>query len=133
MPKEEEQVFIRGRVPENIRARFKATCALLGRDMSGVLKEIIERWLSENQPPPPSTAVESGVQLPETLAELVQQNFYQLLTDGKITTDKLKAIASGSKPNVSDLSKIAHTLDIPEEQLVAMRDQDFPTQKRKQS
>jgi hypothetical protein len=61
----------------------------------------------------------------------VQQNFYQLLTDGQITTDKLKAIASGSKPNASDLSKIAHTLDIPEEQLVAMSERDFPTQKQK--
>jgi hypothetical protein len=100
--------------------------------MSGVIKEIIERWLSENEPPPPSTAVQSGVQLPETLVELVQQNFYQLLTDGKIQVNNLKAIASGSKPSAGDLSKIAHTLDIPEEQLVAMSDRNFPSQKQKE-
>ncbi len=49
MEEAEEQVFVRGRVPESVRARFKATCALQGRDMSDVLKELIEKWLAENE------------------------------------------------------------------------------------
>lgn len=49
MNEAEEQVFVRGRVPESVRARFKATCALQGRDMSDVLKELIEKWLVENE------------------------------------------------------------------------------------
>jgi len=48
----EKQVFVRGRVPDLIRARFKATCALQGRDMSDVLKELIEKWLAENEKQP---------------------------------------------------------------------------------
>ena len=47
----EKQVFVRGRVPESVRARFKATCALEGRDMGDVLKELIEKWLAENEKP----------------------------------------------------------------------------------
>jgi predicted DNA-binding protein len=50
----EKPVFVRGRVPESLRARFKATCALEGRDMSDVLKELIENWLEENEKPLPA-------------------------------------------------------------------------------
>ncbi len=49
MSEAENQVFVRGRVPESLRARFKATCALEGRDMSDVLRELIEGWLEENE------------------------------------------------------------------------------------
>lgn len=52
MAEDEEQVFVRGRVPASVRARFKATCALQGRDMSDVLKELIEKWLAENETSP---------------------------------------------------------------------------------
>jgi predicted DNA-binding protein len=50
----ENQVFVRGRVPESVRARFKATCALEGRDMSEVLRELIEQWLEEHENPLPT-------------------------------------------------------------------------------
>ncbi len=52
MSEAEKQVFVRGRVPDSVRARFKATCALQGRDMSDVLNELIEKWLAENEKPP---------------------------------------------------------------------------------
>lgn len=55
MPAEEKEVFIRGRVPETVRARFKATCALLGRDMGEVLRELVEQWLVENAESTPTT------------------------------------------------------------------------------
>ena len=54
MSEAENQVFVRGRVPESIRARFKATCALEGRDMSEVLRELIEKWLEEHENPSPT-------------------------------------------------------------------------------
>jgi hypothetical protein len=47
----EKPVFVRGRVPESLRARFKSTCALEGRDMSDVLRELIEGWLAANENP----------------------------------------------------------------------------------
>jgi hypothetical protein len=128
VPKEEEQVFIRGRVPESVRARFKSACALLGRDMSGVLSELIERWLEEVEPQLPTSEPEVPKVQPKSIAELVQQNFYQLLTDGKITPDHLKAIAAGEKPSNADLSQIAHTLNMREEDLLQMRDRSFPNQ-----
>ncbi|MEG4589701.1 ParG [Microcoleus sp. MOSTC5] len=49
-PETERDVFIRGRVPESVRARFKATCALRGQDMGEVLGEIILKWLEEYEP-----------------------------------------------------------------------------------
>jgi len=53
----ETPVFIRSRVPESVRARFKAACALQSRDMSEVLEELIMQWLKENEPilPPTTT------------------------------------------------------------------------------
>lgn len=54
MSEAEKPVFVRGRVPDSVRARFKATCALRGRDMSDVLKELIEKWLDENEQPSPA-------------------------------------------------------------------------------
>jgi hypothetical protein len=50
----EKPVFIRGRVPESVRARFKASCALQGRDMSEVMEELINKWLEEYEVSPPS-------------------------------------------------------------------------------
>jgi hypothetical protein len=32
-----------------MKARFKATCALLGRDLGDVLQELIEKWLEEHE------------------------------------------------------------------------------------
>jgi len=46
----ERPVFIRGRVPESVRARFKAACALRGQDMGEVLGEMIMKWLEEHEP-----------------------------------------------------------------------------------
>ncbi|MEP0755634.1 hypothetical protein NDA03_25980 [Trichocoleus sp. Lan] len=54
MPETEKEVFIRGRVPEAVRARFKATCALQGRDMGDVLRELVEQWLIDNEAPTPT-------------------------------------------------------------------------------
>jgi len=48
----EKAVFIRGRVPESIRARFKAACALRGQDMGDALGEMIMKWLEEHEPSP---------------------------------------------------------------------------------
>jgi hypothetical protein len=67
---------------------------------------------------------------PKTLVELVQQNYYRLVSDGKVKLENLKAIADGEKPNNADLVRIAQILDIQEEELVAMRDRDFPVNRR---
>lgn len=48
---EEKPVFVRARVPQKTRARLKAACALQGRDMNDVIKELIDKWLQENDKP----------------------------------------------------------------------------------
>lgn len=59
MSEAEKEVFIRGRVPESVRARFKATCALRGRDMSDVLRELVEKWLADNETSAPTRGQEN--------------------------------------------------------------------------
>lgn len=59
MSEAEKEVFIRGRVPEAVRARFKATCALRGRDMSDVLRELVEKWLADNETSAPTRGKEN--------------------------------------------------------------------------
>lgn len=46
---EEKQVFVRGRVKESVRARFKAMCAIRNRTMDSVMEEIILKWLRDNE------------------------------------------------------------------------------------
>jgi hypothetical protein len=116
-------------IPEDLKKRFKAVCLQKDTNMTDVIVELVRGWVEANEEPKIANV---KAEPPKTIAELVQQNFYQLLTDDKIQVDNLKAIASGSKPSAGDLSKIAHTLDIPEEQLVSMSDRDFPAQKQKE-
>ena len=57
---------------------------------------------------------------PQTIAELVQQNYYKLVTDGKIKPENLQDLASGKKPSSSDYRRIAEILGVDEHQLEAM-------------
>lgn len=82
--------------------------------MSDVASKLIEEWLAANPPPEPQETRN------ETIAELVQKNYYKLVTDGKIKPENLQAIASGKKPSSSDLRRIAQILGIDEHQLEAM-------------
>lgn len=119
---------LRGHVRKHIAVRFKTVCSLRGIDFGEGMEEALEPWLEQEEK---RLQIKTLGDMPETLAELVQQNFYQLLTDGKITPDNLKAIAAGEKPSNADLSQIAQTLDMREEDLVEMRDRTFPPAKRR--
>jgi hypothetical protein len=59
------------------------------------------------------------------LPNLCQQNYFALLSDGKIKPENLQALASGNKPSNPDLAKSAQILEI-DEQLKKMRDHEFP-------
>ena len=43
----EKSVFVRGRVTETVRARFKSACALQNRTMDSVMEELILNWLEQ--------------------------------------------------------------------------------------
>ncbi|NMG20714.1 plasmid partition protein ParG [Brasilonema bromeliae] len=51
----EKEVFVRGRVPESVRARFKAACALKNKTMDSVMESLILEWLKENENDPRPT------------------------------------------------------------------------------
>ncbi|MEI3650315.1 MAG: plasmid partition protein ParG [Dolichospermum lemmermannii FEM_B0920] len=59
----EKSVFVRGRVTETVRARFKSACALQNRTMDSVMEELILNWLEQQNPN--STAQNSKVQNPK--------------------------------------------------------------------
>jgi hypothetical protein len=65
----ERPVFIRGRVPESVRARFKAACALRGQDMGEVLGEMIMKWLEEHEPSPLSVRKKTTAAEPTAAAK----------------------------------------------------------------
>lgn len=48
---EEKPVFVRARVSQKLRAKFKAACALEGKGINDVLNELIEKWLKEHERP----------------------------------------------------------------------------------
>ena len=45
---EAKTVAIRVQMPDTLRAKFKAQCALQSKTMNEVVIELIEGWLSEN-------------------------------------------------------------------------------------
>jgi ParG len=46
---EEKQVTYKMFLPESLRARFKSICALKGVSMNGILLELVEKWIKENE------------------------------------------------------------------------------------
>jgi|GEM_PF-3058072 len=63
---------------------------------------------------------------PQTIAELVDQNYEKLLSINCIKPERLELLANGGKPNASDLTKLAHNLDVTEEYVIELRDISFP-------
>jgi len=46
----DKMVAIRVQLPEALRAKFKAQCALQSKTMNEVVTELIEQWLVETPP-----------------------------------------------------------------------------------
>ena len=66
---------------------------------------------------------------PQTIAELVDQNYEKLLLKKCIKPERLDLLANGEKPNASDLTKLANNLDVTEEYVIELRDISFPQSK----
>jgi hypothetical protein len=69
----EKPVFVRGRVPESMKARFKATCALRGRDLGDVLQELIEKWLEEHET---ASQIKKTSGISQNLVETYRRNVF---------------------------------------------------------
>nr|WP_226590408.1 plasmid partition protein ParG [Microseira wollei] len=51
---EEKQVKMSVYLPEDVRARFKAACAMRKVSMNQVITDFIQEWLEENETPSPA-------------------------------------------------------------------------------
>ncbi len=112
-------------LPNALGKRLRVFIAQQETTISEVVEQALKEYLDRYQP-----EITQPKSKPETIAEVVQENYYKLLTDGKIVPDNLKAIAGGEKPSNADLVRIAQILDIREENLLAMRDRIFPPKRR---
>lgn len=108
-------------VPKDLARRLKRYCADNDTTITDTVTLAIEEFLDKREPEP-----REANRKPETIAQIVQQNFYQLVEDEGVTPDRLKKLAKGDKPTMPELLKIACCLDIAEEELMAMRDRSFP-------
>ncbi len=93
------------------------------RTVSNLVETIIELALAERRNKPKHHRR-------TTIASLVTDNYEKLLSMGCIKPERLEALMRGEKPNTSDLTKLAHNLELDEEYIVELRDQSFPQSKR---
>lgn len=113
---------VTGHVQKDLARRFKVFCTDQRITIAEALDKAIALFLQQaDKRQEPSH--------PETFAELVKGNYFDLMNSGKINPDRLKELASGQKPNTAELVILAHVLNIPEELVVELRDRSFPKKK----
>lgn len=116
-----------GRSTSNVIERIisEAIAAKYSVEVTQVMSKLYQRLPKDNM----LTTVTS--KKPQTIAELVDENYEKLLSMNCIKPERLELLADGGKPNASDLTKLAHNLDLTEEYVIELRDISFPdTRKR---
>ncbi|MBD1944862.1 hypothetical protein H6F50_21295 [Coleofasciculus sp. FACHB-712] len=124
--------IVRGHVPKELVKRFKIYCVENGVDNSQGLEDILTEYLQAKEQQPLRKEA-SPQPPPQTIAELVQQNYVQLLERGGVEVDRLKALKDGAKPTVRELAFLARDLYIDEEIIVELRDRSFPKNKKREA
>lgn len=124
--------IVRGHVPKELAKRFKLYCVENSVDNSQGLENILTEHLQpkEEQHLDKETASQAR---PQTIAELVQQNYVQLLEQGGVEVDRLKALKDGAKPTVRELAFLARDLQMEEEVIIELRDRSFPKNRGKET
>ncbi len=70
---------------------------------------------------------------PQTIAELVERNYRQLLKLGGVGADRLEALKDGAKPTVRELVFLARDLDMDEGLILELRDRSFPKKNKRRA
>ncbi len=123
---------VRGHVPKELAKRFKLYCVENDVDNSQGLENILaEHLLSEEERN--SITETSDLPPPETIAELVEQNYSQLLKLGGVEPERLEALKNGEKPTIRELVFLARDLDMDEELIVELRDRSFPKKNKRRA
>lgn len=89
------------------------------------ISEVVEVALTEYLD---KRMVQAAIPLPqpETFADMIKINHFDLMNSGKINPDRLKELAFGQKPTTAELAIIANVLAVAEEFVVELRDRSFP-------
>jgi hypothetical protein len=97
---EDKLVFIRGRIPEQRRDRFKALCALNRVTMEDVVSTLIDGWIDK----------QDGISSQEKLEKF------------------LAGLAEGKRPDDKDCLIAAQEMGVKEESIFKLRDTIFKNQ-----
>ncbi|MBD2047272.1 hypothetical protein H6F78_17015 [Coleofasciculus sp. FACHB-64] len=123
--------IVRGHVPKELAKRFKFYCVENGVDNSQGLENILTEYLQQKEEQHLDNEAASQAST-QTIAELVQQNYVQLLEKGGVDRERLKALKDGAKPTVRELAFLARELQMNKEVIVELRDRSFPKNTRKE-
>lgn len=108
---------IRVYLEPKVKEAFKAACFERGLNMSDITAQLVEDWIKKNPP-------NQKVGQPETIAKIVQQNFWTLRQHNIKNID---AIASGQPPTKADLMRISSILNLKQSELLLLAKQEFGT------
>jgi hypothetical protein len=115
---------------EDVKTLLEKWAEEEGRSTSSVIERIINDAVSAKYSVEITSRPyqrQSSQQEPVTIAALVKDNHQKLIDMRCIKPERLVALMAGEKPNASDLTKLAHNLDLDEEYVIELRDQNFPT------
>ncbi|KYC34497.1 hypothetical protein WA1_51635 [Scytonema hofmannii PCC 7110] len=109
-----------GRSTSNIIERIisEAIAAKYSLEVTEVMSKLYQRLPPKETTPAPNEN--------QTIAQLVKDNYQKLIEMKCIKPERLVALMAGEKPNASDLTKLAHNLDLDEEYVIELRDKSFP-------
>lgn len=111
---------VSGYIPTELAFQFNVWCASSQVTKAKGLEQAIKLLIQQS--PRPKIEIKKA---PETLAELVKQNHYELVSDGKLTAIQLSDIIDNRRPSDAELLKIAAILDWDEDELREMRARQF--------
>lgn len=112
---------ISGVVPKEVSRRFRQIIAAKGLKISDGLAEALQDYVARNEPE--LLAASSGE--PQTIAEFVQQHYFALTKSGKLTLEKLNAIAEGEEPTRNELYIISSVIKVPQKELVELHKKTY--------
>jgi hypothetical protein len=115
---------VTGHVQKDLARRFKVFCTEQRITIAEALDKAIALFLEQGD-----RLAKNPDQLKnqsETFAELVRNNYFDLMNSDKINPDRLKDLAFGQKPKTAELVILANVLELPEELVVDLRDRSFP-------
>jgi hypothetical protein len=117
---------LRGHLPKKLALRFKAICSMRQIDFGEGMEEALVPWVEQEEKRLRPKEEKSRADEPQTIAELIRNNYFVLMNSGKIDHNRLKELAFDQEPNTAELVILANVLDIPEELVVDLRDRSFP-------